>query len=77
VRVVFVLRRPAIIFAPFTFRPFWPKLQTGVEWTRQGVLTVGIGRAVAYLSSLRLEFVLRASLSALAPSGPTLLPRRL
>ena len=43
----------------------------------QGVLTVGIGRAVAYASSLRLEFVLRASLSAFAPSGPTLLFQRL
>ena len=43
VRVEFVLRRSAIIFAPSTFRPLPPKLQTGVEWTRQGVLTVGFG----------------------------------
>jgi hypothetical protein len=39
VRVVFVLRRSAIIFAPFTFRLLSPKLQMGVEWTRQRLLT--------------------------------------
>ena len=61
--MVFVLRRSAIIFAPSTFRPLLPKLQTGVEWTRQGVLTVskrvrgGIGIPDGGEGSIRLEEV--------------------
>ena len=67
--MVFVLRRSAIIFAPSTFRPLLPKLQTGVEWTRQGVLTVGRWAWAAYSRDVRALFSLRPSERCLAASA--------
>ena len=77
VRVVFVLRRSAIIFAPSTSRMFPPKLQTRIKRMRQGVLTVGRGDKAAYLSSNNVELPLRASARCFAPSAPMLLSCKL
>ena len=69
VRVVFVLRRSAIIFAPSTFRLFPPKLQTRVKRMRQGVLTL-LGWSSGTYFSLTMVWLL-ASISAMnfAPSA--------
>ena len=76
-RVVFVLRRSAMICAPSALRPLKPKLQTRVEWTRQGVLTVGKRCAAAYLRVCRVELVFSASEMCIAPSAPMALSNKL
>ena len=62
-----------MIFAPSTFSSLPPKLQTGVKWTRQGVLTVAEGQVVADLTLVSVELTVSMSATCLAPSTPNLL----
>ena len=77
VRVVFVLRRSAMICTPSTFNSLPPKLRTRTESGCQRLLTVGTWANCAYFSVWRASFDLSASPSAFAPSGPTPLNSRL
>ena len=77
VRVVFVFKRSAMIFAPASFSALSPKLRKGVEQRRQRALTEGKEREAAYSSACRVSFLARPSEMYFAPSAPSLLSQRL
>ena len=65
VRVVFVFRRSAIIFAPSTLSLLAHKLQTGVKWTRQRLLTLVFRRGRGSVLERREGLVCLEALSKL------------
>ena len=69
VRVVFVLRRSAMIWAPSTFNWLAPKLRRRAESGCHRVLTAGKGGLVTYLTLCSVWLTFSASETCFAPSA--------
>ena len=70
VRVPFLARPSEMCFAPSAPRRLRSRLKARVESRCQRLLTVGFGRAAAYLTLVSVLLTLRPSERCFAPSAP-------